>query len=335
MATRNLQSNSKKADAVGQKIFRFTSRELEASYRAALVDVRAEITRLYELYMEAGELTKAQSARFLLRSNIEAEIVRIMEPVITANTELLKEASAVTFDQAFYQTAWAVDQATGVKIGWGILSENAVRAACGIGGNPEDLLGLMPDSEVTKHMKVMDKAFTNYGKDTRRWIQNDIRQGVIKGESIPQITKRLKNGGMLHSFNSAELIARTETLRSTGLGSQITYEEARDNGVNIVEVWDATLDGRTRPEHGEADGTVKDNATGMFSVPWGDVPGPRRSGIAGQDIQCRCDVNPQIEGYAPEVRRIRDEGIQPYTTFKDWAQEKGLTANRFGQKYNF
>lgn len=335
MATRDLQTNINAIDKTGERIYRTTSKALAKSYTEALVDVRAEITRLYELFMTEGELTKAQSAKFLLQSNIEAEIVRIMEPTITANTELLKQSSMVSFDEAFYRSAWSIDQATGVKVGWGILSDNAVRAATGIGGSAEDLIGLMPAKEVDKHIKVMNDAFTNYSNDSRAWIQNDIRTGIIKGESAPQVAKRLQSSGLMHSYNSANTIARTEILRSTGLGSQITYEEARGEGVNVIEVWDATLDGSTRPEHAEADGTVKDNTTGMFSVPWGQTAGPRRSGIAEQDIQCRCDVNPQIEGYAPEVRRIRDEGVVPYTTFKDWATEKGLTANRFGQKYNF
>jgi hypothetical protein len=73
----------------------------------------------------------------------------------------------------------------------------------------------------------------------------------------------------------------------------------------------------------------------MFSVPWGQVAGPRRSGIAAEDIQCRCAAVPEIEGYSPEVRRIRDEGIQPYQAFDKWVDGKGWTRNRYGQKYNF
>lgn len=335
MATRDLQTNHNAIEATGQQIFKFTSRELEASYRRALTDVRNEITRLYETFMAEGELTKAQTAQFLRQSNIEAEIVRVMNPYITANTELLEQASMVSFDQSFYRHQWAIDQATGVKLEWGALSDNAVRAATGIGGNPEDLIGIMPEKEVTKHIKVMDDAFKNYDLDTRAWIERDVRQGIIKGESVAQLTRRLKENGMLHSYNSAELIARTETLRSTGLGAQITYDEARDEGVNVIEIWDATLDDRTRPDHADADGTVKDNETGLFSVPWGEVEGPRRSGDPAQDISCRCNINPQIEGYAPEVRRIRGEGLVPYKSFRTWTGERGITRNRFGQEYSF
>jgi hypothetical protein len=41
----------------------------------------------------------------------------------------------------------------------------------------------------------------------------------------------------------------------------------------------------------------------------------------------------KIKGYEPKSRRIRDEGIQPYKTFTDWAKEKGLSRNIYGQTY--
>ena len=72
MATRNLQQNHRKVDKTGQKIFRFTSRELEDSYRAALNDIRAEIARLYQQFDVAGELTRAEASRFIRLSGIIA-----------------------------------------------------------------------------------------------------------------------------------------------------------------------------------------------------------------------------------------------------------------------
>ena len=335
MATRDLQTNHQAINKTSQRILQFTSNSLENSYKKALVQIRAEIARLYEAFDIAGELTRSQQAQFIRASGIQESILRIMGPAIDGNIELLGDASQLGFDQAFYRSSWAIDQATGVNIGFGQVSDNAVRAVAGIGGDVADLTGFIAESEVISHKKIMDNAFTNYGKDTRTWIQEDIRQGIINGDSVPQITKRLSKNSLIKSYNSAERIARTEVLRSTGLGNQMAYEASRDQGVEIKEVWDATLDDRTRPDHAAADGAVRDNVTGMFSVPWGDVPGPRRSGIASEDISCRCDSNPQIEGFSPEVRRVRGEGIVPYQTFKTWAKNNNLTTNRFGQKYNF
>jgi uncharacterized protein with gpF-like domain len=134
------------------------------------------------------------------------------------------------------------------------------------------------------------------------------------------------------------VISRTETLRATGIGNQIAYDQARDAGVQIVETWDATLDDRTRSDHAKVDGIDKNNITGMFTVNWDgatEVPGPRRSGIAKQDINCRCISIGEVGGLSPELRALRDEGQEPYQSFESWTKEQGISTNRFGEKYDF
>jgi len=45
----------------------------------------------------------------------------------------------------------------------------------------------------------------------------------------------------------------------------------------------------------------------------GELGGP-----AEEVINCRCTYTGVIAGYEPEARRARDEGIIPYTNYKDW-----------------
>jgi hypothetical protein len=334
-ATRDLATNSLKSLDKADRIISFTSKELIDSYKAALVDVRSRLADLYSQFLTLEEPTKAQLTQFMRLSNIEKEIVDVMRPYLTANEALLKDMSVLGVDNGFFNNAWAVDQATGVSQSWGLLDDASVRAAAGIGGDSAELTGLLTAKEIKQHQKVLEDAFTNYTKDTAKWISQDIRQGIIQGESVPKIAKRLRDSAITKSYNSSMLIARTETLRSTGIGNQIAYDQARDAGVQIVETWDATLDDRTRADHAAADGKKRDNNTGMYSLFGTEFPGPRRSGIASQDIQCRCVSVGEVEGLSPELRALRDEGQEPYQSFETWATENGLTVNRFGDKYNF
>ena len=333
MPTRNLAFNTEKVFDNADKIVSFASKELIKSYKSALDDIRLKIVKLYEAYGISGELTSAQATQFMRLSGMESEIVKIMTPYLEANKELLQDMSVISFDSGYFTGGWAIDQATGVSLDWAMIDDTAVRAAAGIGGEVKVLEGLMTNKEILKHQKVLDKAFTNYGKDSRKWISREIKQGLIQGESIPKVTKRIK-GALGKSYNSSMLIARTEVLRSSGLGSQISYAEARDQGVEMLETWDATLDDRTRPSHVAADGLQMNNETGLFDLPWGQYAGPHRSGIAAEDIQCRCRTVPEIEGYSPSMRNVRGEGLQPYQTADAWRRKKGLTKNRYGQKYN-
>jgi len=334
MATRDLATNSLKSLDKADSIINFTSKELIKSYKAALVDVRSMLANLYSNFLTLEEPTKAQITQFMRLSNIEKEIVDIVKPYLTANEALIKDMSVLGVDTGYFNNAWAVDQATGVSQSWGLVDDASVRAAAGIGGDVGDLTGVMSAKEIKRHTDVMTNAFTNYGKDSQKWIRQSVRQGIIQGESIPKVTARIKDS-LAMSYNSAERIARTEILRSTGIGNQAAYDQARDNGSQIVETWDATLDDRTRADHAAADGTEKDNVTGMYSVFGGEYPGPRRTGIASQDINCRCVSVGEIAGLSPELRALQKEGMEPYQSFESWVEEQGISTNRFGEIYNF
>ena len=117
-------------------------------------------------------------------------------------------------------------------------------------------------------------------------------------------------------------ILRTEGQTAANAAQTDSYTKARAQGVDGIRVFDATLDGRTRPVHGEADGQHEDKE-GMFSLGGEKTPYPAWAGLsAGNRINCRCRTRFQIEGYAPQLRRTRDEGIIPYATFIDWKRER-------------
>jgi len=331
MATRDLATNSKKSLDKADRLINFTDKELVASYKAALKEVREKIASLYEKLQT--EPTKAQLTQFMRQSGIRDEIVNIMSPYYVSNKALIEDMSMQGIDTGFFNNGWSVDQATGVSQSWGMIDDSAVRAAAGIGGDIGELAGVMSEREAARHAKILSDAFTNYGKDSQKWIRQAIRQGIIQGESVPEVTKRLQEAlGM--SYNSAMRIVRTELLRSTGIGNQAAYDQARDNGAEIIETWDATLDSRTRASHGAADGKVKDNITGMYDL-FGGVPGPRRTGKAKEDINCRCISVGEVGGLSPELRAIRDEGQEPYQSFETWSNEQGINTNRYGEQYNF
>lgn len=335
MATRDLPTNKARIEKELQRIENVAERELIRAYNRAMDDVRTTIARLYERFRTEGELTRAEASRFLRVSNIEAEIREVVRPYLLRNEELLKEASAVSFQESFYRNAWAVDVGVGATQQWGVLNDNMVRAAIGLTDEGAALAGIMDAGEVERHVRVLQDAFKNYSDDTRKWIGRAVTDGVIKGESVDRLARRIRREGIAKSFNSAQTIARTETLRSTGLGAQTTYAQARDKGVSVIEIWDATLDSRTRPDHAQLDGMEKDRQAGGWSTPYGIVPGPRRSGVAEFDINCRCTIRPQVGDLSPSVRRIRDEGIQPYQTFSEWARRQGIAQNRYGQRFRF
>jgi len=332
--SRDLTKTSRRIQRNLERIVDVTQREVMSYYAAGLNDVRATLSRLYESYNVTGEMTRAQLTQFIRLSNVESEIRRIMNPYISQTVTQLQESMVVSLDQSFYRHAWAVDQAAGTRLNWGMLEDRQVRAAVGLVNDSKALAGFMTAAEVERHAKLINDALINYQGDARKWLTRELTQGIIQGKSVSQVARQIKDVSIGKSIRSAMTIARTETLRAIGIGSRMAYESAEDLGVKIKYIWDATLDDRVRPDHAALDGQEREGD--YFQVPGiGPVRGPRESGVAEFDINCRCDVRAEVEGYAPSLRRVRDEGIVPYESAKSWIERHGVTANRYGQKYKF
>ena len=100
------------------------------------------------------------------------------------------------------------------------------------------------------------KAKIDIPKDlqwNKKQINNAITQGVLLGEGIPDIAKRLAN---VTDMNRKAAIrnARTMTTSAENGGRIDSYKRAIDMGIKITQEWLATKDNRTRHEHAMLDG---------------------------------------------------------------------------------
>jgi uncharacterized protein with gpF-like domain len=104
--------------------------------------------------------------------------------------------------------------------------------------------------------------------------------------------------------------------------------KADDLGIEGGKVWDATLDGDTRPTHGAIDGKKADSK-GLFYLGGNPAKYPADSALpAGERINCRCRIRYEVEGYSPQIRRTREQGIIPYQTYPEWVKEYGKPKSR-------
>lgn len=123
----------------------------------------------------------------------------------------------------------------------------------------------------------------NVTDQLRADIRSQIMQGVIQGESIPKISRRLSKGTALEAGTfpkvekRATVIARTETLRAF---NQAALEQYRVAGVVRVK-WLTGRDERVCDYCGPLDGKVFP----IDDLPWGAPP---------IHPQCRCTASPSI-----------------------------------------
>jgi hypothetical protein len=231
---------------------------------------------------------------------LDKDITRILGPSAQANKTLVDKMAAVEYEEGFYRFAWAIDQESGVALRWGLLNPDTVRAAV---ANP-----------------LREIAITRLRANGRARIRTAITQGLIRGASYPDMMRGIRTA-INGNAKDAMRIVRTEGQRAQVLGQQESYNKARDLGVEVQDIWDATLDSRTRTDHGALDNVpaqVDSAGNRYWDTAVGRVAGPTQSGVASFDINCRCRVTGGIEGYEPKLRRIRGEGVVPYQTYDQW-----------------
>lgn len=135
----------------------------------------------------------------------------------------------------------------------------------------------------------------NIPKD-QRWntkqLNSSVLQGIVNGESIPKIAERLKPV-IGNNEDACIRNARTMVTGAENGGRQDSYERAKDMGIEMVKVWLATPDGRTRESHIALDGEevqVDEEFSNGLEYP-GDP-----NGDPSEVYNCRCRMISRIIG---------------------------------------
>ena len=119
----------------------------------------------------------------------------------------------------------------------------------------------MVDRDTVKRLVAENETFLPYkkinGKKDVRWntkkINAEILQGILQGERIGDIAKRLQNVSEMNRV-SAVRNARTMVTGAENKGREDSYARAEKDGMLLVREWLATKDGRTRHAHGVLNG---------------------------------------------------------------------------------
>jgi hypothetical protein len=273
-------------------------RQIAKVLKDSLDEVRAEISKLYEKYSIDGKLTKAQLTQYGRLSSIEKNLMSKIDPVIKSSLSKIKRIPAELYGESYFHEAWAIDSASELRLGWGVLNKDIIT---------EEL-----------NNTFFSNALSSYRPGFLRAIKSAMANGLVTGKSFQDMVKDLAKVWNMKGWELLRII-RTEGMAAINAGQNDAYARAKANGIDLNEVWDATLDGKTRPSHQQADGTKKDE-NGYFYVGGEKARYPCDENLtAGERINCRCRIRAEIAGYPPELRRDKETGIIPYQTYEDWA----------------
>jgi len=141
------------------------------------------------------------------------------------------------------------------------------------------------EQKIKSYLAVRGRKITRINETIKNQIIAEIDEGLQQGETIQQISDRIRRVYNM-AANRSRTIARTETTGALNGGSLIYYEEA---GAEYKK-WVTAGDEAVRPTHIAIHGeTVRNEArfSNGLDFPGGDGP-------AEEVINCRCTILPVI-----------------------------------------
>jgi len=302
----------KKADTNAEKLIAAHEKNLVKAYGNALKEIKRLILQMYEKY--GSDVSFADMSSYNRLTNLEQQIADEIKKLTNASIKTTTSALKDLYSEQFYRAGFAFEQSLGVKLGFGLLNPDVIKAS---------VLNSLDRIKWTGRMKDHAKQYVNQ-------IRTEITQGLIQGSGYGKITKRIVDKTGINASKVIRIV-RTEGHRVQSAGSLLAYDKTQSAadrlGLKTVKVWVATLDNRTRDSHQKMDG-VEANADGVFTLPSGvTAEAPGLSGVAEEDINCRCTTIMQFKDFPPAFRKDNEtKQIIKYKNYEEWKNAKGITA---------
>lgn len=228
-----------------------------------------------------------------LLNTLASDLAMADQKAMSIANGYMPEAYALNFNYTTYEIEMGVNANTG----FALYSRETVEK-------------LVKQNEISLPKRKVDIPLDQQWN--RKHLDSAILQGVLQGDSIPKISKRLQQVTDMDRKASIRN-ARTMMTGAQNGGRMSAYERAANLGIKIQKEWMATLDSRTRDSHqkmdGERVGWKKAFSNGL------QYPGDP-SGDPAEVYNCRCTMVPFYPDY--EYEGISEKRI----TYKEWAKGK-------------
>lgn len=237
------------------------------------------------------------------------QLARLMQDVDRQALRLLNGETLEIFGDNADWMNYKIEQTTGVMVTFGLFSAEAVARL--IVEDPN----LLPPRELDD-----SKSYRWYNEI----IQNAVIHGIIQGETLDQIAKRVSEETGEKAINVLRRNARTAFTGAMNAGELYSMRRARDEyGVNLQKRWMATLDAHTRDAHADLDGQVQDIDEPFESL-LGEIMYPGDPDAEPANVwNCRCYMDEFYPDYDNARYRYDAEGnFVGDVSYEEWRASK-------------
>lgn len=268
-----------------QKEYSKAAREVEASMNKFLSQYRKNDKKMFELW-KSGEITKKEYTDWRKKQIILTDKwLSQRDELVSRYMDADKVASGLINDHKmdvyalnYNYGTYEVEKGARLDTGFSLYSKDSVARL--MKDNPK----LLPPPG-----KATSEAIRR--GELKRWNQKQIQsvmtQGILQGESIQKISKRLAVTVSEKNAYSHYRAARTMTTSAENAGRLNSYKRAEDMGIKMGKTWLAAHDNHTRASHREYDGMtipLKEEFAHNLMFP-GDPDGD-----PAEVYNCRCSL---------------------------------------------
>lgn len=266
-----------------------TEKEIRTAYQTLMKDLRHYLADEYSRYAENDQLTYD----ILQRNGYYARFLDEVEQKINDISPEVKRTIRGTVEQTYeYTYNGLIDCVKKAAEG----TELGMLKAC-----TPDVIRRAVENPISK--LTLNDRLEKHRKDIVYNIKQDISVGLTNGDRYSTMAKRISRS-VEGNYKKAITIARTETHRVREAGNHdaaLSVDEALKtggSGMRMMKTWKTMKDERVRPakakgrnrqyNHREMEG-VTVPVEEEFTLPSGaKTVAPGQSGVAGEDINCRC-----------------------------------------------
>lgn len=306
-------------------------RKIAKLYREAQKDIEAKIKDFWERHkvknakyqeqLKEGKITEDDYQSWL-RGQVfqgkqwKAKREQIEQILTNTNKQAINIINGGRIDVFATNSNWQayqIEHEIGLNFGFGIYDADAVTRL--LRDNPN----LLPP----KKLSVSKDKKWNKGN-----INRQISQGIIQGESLDKIAKRLQTVTTMNR-NQSLTNARTMMTGAQNAGRQESMKRAQDMGIKVKKKWLATLDGHTRRSHRRLDGQTVD-IDEPFKIDGYSIEYPGDSSARPEMVyNCRCTMTTEIEDFPNEGERYDNIAGKPIKnmTYNEWVKSKTAASN--------
>lgn len=266
--------------------------------------IKGYLDQAHERYAKKGTLTMDDMRKFNRLKNLEKAIAEAMEENRILTDKEIEKLLSESAKNALYVCT---------KAGGGGRKEKSIRAI----KKEIDVAEILDETVAGRNWKERTKHLS---ANTAYDIITEVRKGIDQGDSFHDMAKAIKK--KMGEYNGRPItIAKTETHRVIET-TKFKAMESVSKQVPQLKVWRTVSDERVRDSHKAMEGqTVKLDEE--FTLPSGaKTMYPGQSGIAAEDINCRCFVE-----YIDAPKEVEDEDVEIAEAL-DFSEGKGYNINK-------